>query len=70
MKRAIYGVSSIKKPTKCTITVPPEQDVNVYLLRLVSTVVSIKDKTSKDAAIDRMENMVSDIQTALNNISQ
>lgn len=51
----------------CNYVVPAELDVNVYLTRLISAVVSIKDKISKDDALARMENMASDIQTVLNN---
>lgn len=65
MKKSIYG--SRKKDDKpCVHIVPPEQDVNMYMLRLIDTIVSITDKTSKDNAILRMENMVGNIQTVLN----
>lgn len=53
----------------CTYTVPQEQDINVYVVRLIDTISSIKDKTSKDNALLRMENMVSDIQTVIDTIS-
>jgi hypothetical protein len=63
MARTIYGTSKTKKPKP---TIPPEMDINVYLTRLINTIVSIKDKTSKDAALARMENMETDLQTILN----
>lgn len=63
MARTIYGTSKTKKPKP---TIPPEMDVNVYMTRLIGSILSIKDKTSKDAAIARMENMASDIHTILN----
>jgi hypothetical protein len=50
-------------------TVPQEQDINVYVLRLIDTISSIKDKTSKDNALLRMENMVSDIQIVIGTIT-
>jgi hypothetical protein len=63
MARTIYGTSKTKKPKP---TIPPEMDVNVYLTRLISSIVSIRDKTSKDAALARMDNMASDLETILN----
>lgn len=63
MARTIYGASKTKKPKP---TLPPEMDVNVYMTRLINTILSIRDKASKDAALLRMENMAADIQTVLN----
>ena len=65
MGRTIYGTSKTKKPPP---TIPPEMDVTAYLTRLVNTIVSIKDKTSKDAALVRMEIIASDIEKALDSV--
>ena len=65
MKKSIYGVRK-KDNAPCTYTIPPEQDINIYIMRLTNTVSNITDKTSKDNALLRMENIVSTIQTVLN----
>ena len=65
MKRPIYGISSVKKPLICEYAIPPEKDVNAYMIRVIRAIASIKDKDSKDTALLRMELIASDIQKAL-----
>jgi hypothetical protein len=65
-RRPIYGVSKIQEP--CTLTIPPELDINTYMMRTIMSITSIKDKTSKDTALVRLENISTDIKTIVNNV--
>jgi hypothetical protein len=64
-RRAIYGDS--KTPQPCTYTIPPELDINVYMLRAISAISSISDVQTKKIALTRLTNISTDITTIVNN---
>jgi hypothetical protein len=64
--RPIYGQSHKQAP--CTYTVPPELDINTYMLRTLNAITSITNKTTKDSALVRLTNVEADIRTIVQQI--
>jgi len=54
------------KEEPCVYTVPPELDINNYMIRVINALSSIQDKRTKDTAVARLGNIAEDINIILN----
>jgi hypothetical protein len=54
--------------TSCeqTYHIPQEKDINLYMTRAIQSISSITSKESKDLALMRLNNIVTDITTIVN----
>ncbi len=68
MKKSIYGISRPgggSARSECTYKVPAQQNINSYMNRAISSVSMIKDRTTKDFALQRLDLITADLRIVL-----
>jgi hypothetical protein len=68
MNRPIYGTIQTgpgKSKYSCVYTLPPDMDINTYLVTLKSIVTQLSTTNNRDYALDRIAIMETALQTVI-----
>jgi hypothetical protein len=56
-------------PTTCSVIIPNDLNIELYLTRMQDIVTQLDQKNNKDIAIERLDTLISELNIVINNNS-